>query len=273
MRAAVLLVAMAGVAHADVCSLDELPARIERLTGRTVDPSVYAAHGGERSVTVEIGDGTRVVSGASCDAALDAAALVIGMAAPEPVVAQAVDRDEPVREVVVAAPVLLLPPVDVVVEGWSVAGGAGLASRGLETTTLGASLRRGGHSFGLEVRAATSADVVVTPAASASVREVSASGMVCGHVSVLAACAVATGGVSYGSSDHLRNAHDGALPLLAFGARLAWEYPQDGRIAIRVTAEGAVRATQTHFDLDDMPVWTSHRLDGLAAGAVVVRFP
>lgn len=74
MRVALLVLAMAGTAHAEVCSVDDITSRIERLTGRIVNATTFTVTAEQRGntfvATAEIGGGTREVSAPSCDAAL-----------------------------------------------------------------------------------------------------------------------------------------------------------------------------------------------------------
>jgi len=95
----------------------------------------------------------------------------------------------------------------------------------------------------------------------------------CVHAGELAACATATVGVIRGTSEHLADAHDATSPLVAGGARIAWEHGLVGAVALRLHADLDVRLTTTHFDVDRMPVWTSSRFEGLAGIGLIVRIP
>ena len=57
------------------------------------------------------------------------------------------------------------------------------------------------------------------------------------------------------------------------GLRIAWERPVTGRIAIRAHLDAAALLTTTRFDIDDMPVWTSPRVEVLAGLALLAHFP
>jgi hypothetical protein len=285
MRVALLVLAIAGTAHAEVCSVDDITTRIERLTGRVVDATTFTVNAEQRGngfvATVEIGGGTREVSAPSCDAALDAAALVIGMAAPEPSrpVENPATRGIPAHSATPPHPESLSQseahprPSRRSNDLRTIWIAAGVASGGQQMTGFGGDWRRGPALYRVELRATRSAEITVTPVATATIWETSATALMCTHAKGLLTCALATVGLSLGSSDHLDGAHLVALPLLAAGARVEWEYPQDGLLAVRLAAEGAVRATTTHLDVNDMPVWTSRRFEGLASGSVVVRFP
>lgn len=286
MRASVLVLAMAGTAHAEVCSVDGITTRVERLTGRVVDATTFSVSAQQRGdgfeATVEIGGGTREVSAPSCDEALDAAALVIGMAAPDPAppAQEATTREVPGRTPSPSHPdwqpqreLLTVAQSSPFREGHTVWVSAGLASGGQEMTAVGTDWRRRSALYRVELQGTKAADVAVTPVGTATIWETSATGLACTHASVLLTCALATAGLSLGSSDHLDGAHLAVLPLFAIGARVEWEYPQRGFLALRLAAEGDVRATTAHLDVNNMPVWTSRRFEGLASGSVVVRFP
>lgn len=276
---------MAGTAQAGVCAVDDIATRIERLTGRVVDATSFTVNAEQRGnafvATIDIGGGTREVSAPSCDAALDAAALVIGMAAPEPSppVQNPATRDIPAQITTpphsesLSQPESLPLPSTPFHDGHTIWLAAGLASGGQEMTAVGGDWRRGAALYRVELRGTKSAEIAVTPLATATIWETSATALACTHASVLLTCALATAGLSLGSSDHLNAAQLAALPLLAIGARVEWEYPQAGFLALRVAAEGDVRATATHLDVNEMPVWSSRRFEGLASGSVVVRFP
>lgn len=289
MRAALLVLAIIGVArgaaHADACSVDDIPTRVERLTGRIVDATTFSVSVAQRGdafvATVEIGGGSREVSAPSCDEALDAAALVIGMAAPEPAPPEPPPptREPPARAAIPMHAEVLSPE--------SLPPGPARASRAGRTTWLSAGVDTGGEAlasagvdwrrtvavYRVELRGKRSPELEVPPRSGATIWETSATGLACARASVVLACALATAGLTLGSGDNLDGARVAALPLLAIGARVEWDYPQDGFLAVRLAAEATVRATATHVDVNDMPVWTSRRFDGLASGSVVVRFP
>jgi hypothetical protein len=278
MRSAIaLLVVATGIAGAEpivkldasgTCDLSALRARVAMLAGR--DPFDDGAR--EHVVvettatdaTIAMSGNVRVVHAPSCAALVDSIALVIAMALPAepPHVAQ--ERDEDPAE----SPSVPLPP-----ERIAAIAGTAVTSAGRAAFVVGARWRSGPRSLGLELRGDPPDRVAVSPIATIAIWSVAATISPCAHVGDLAACALASAGVVHGSSTGLVDPRSATSPRIDVGLRLAWERALSPAIAVRMFADASARLVRTHFDVDEMPVWTSSRFEGLAGLALLLRFP
>ena len=279
MRGVLLAMLVAGTAHADpvieargVCDAAALPARVAGLastrsrTHVTVETEPRAAG---VAAKIAVGNTARVIEARDCAALIDATALVIAMAL-QPSTDQHRDDERPGR-VVIERPVEIAAPSGP--SRVSLIGGATYASTRMESAVLGARFRDGDQSLGIEAVGTRPVHLAITPSATVAIWEATASVVPCIHVGTSAWCAVLTAGVSHGSSDRLNQPHAATSPLLALGTRVAWEYPDGAALALRIHADVIARVTSTHFDVDDMPVWQSSRIEAQAGAALIVRFP
>jgi hypothetical protein len=279
MRGVLLAMLVAGAAHADpvieargVCDTTALPARVATLattSSRTHVSVATEARADGVAAKIAVGNDARVIEARDCAALIDATALVIAMAL-QPSADQHHDDERPGR-------VLIERPVEIAAPSGpsrlSLIGGASYASTRMESAVVGARFRDGDQSLGIEVDGTRPVQIAITPLASVSIWEASASVVPCIHRGTSAWCGVLTAGVSHGSSERLNQPHAATSPLLALGTRVAWEYPDGAAVALRIHADLTARVTSSHFDVDDMPIWQSSRIEAQAGAALIVRFP
>jgi hypothetical protein len=136
---------------------------------------------------------------------------------------------------------------------------------------IGAALRRGSVSLGLDARADLPA------ASSLRVGEVSsslylASLMPCAHYRVAAGCVLAAAGAQHVAGHNLVDARSATAPYLAFGARLGADLPLSPHMAL--TFYGDLIAPVTHMSLlvGSSTVWKTPALAfalGLGVAAII----
>lgn len=278
----------------EACSFDSLEAQLTDLAG--ADPVDPAARATVRIATSQSGDaydaqiffddgtstvrGPRIVTAASCAELVKAVALVVVMALPsEPVAAPPATSVTTTTSATTATTAIVTasepraPSAPLAID--VVAGGAGgFTSQGLQAQLLvGARIRRAAASLGVELRADVPRDYQVSSMASISVLRTQLSISPCVHAGPFAACALASAGAIHGSGDGLVSARSAYLPLLAGGARLAWEHPISARLALRVHLDLDALLTTSRFDVDHMEVWASPRFEGGAGLGIVAHIP
>jgi hypothetical protein len=94
----------------------------------------------------------------------------------------------------------------------------------------------------------------------------------CQHLGALAACGVLAAGALRGSGIGLEQERAVVAPLVALGARLAWEQPLGRAWAVLAHVDGDVLVTTTRFDVDAMTVWTSPRVEVTGGLSLLARF-
>jgi hypothetical protein len=272
------------------CSLDGLEADVEALIGR--DPFDDAAGSAIRIETEVVGEGVvarlaigdeqvRTLEGADCEELVESLAIVVVLVlraeAPEPEpepepLPEPKREPEPEPRLAVAASVEVSPSpapiaLDVIAGGAAAGSGAGMAPE----LALGLRVSRGRARVGVELSlrapdelAAGDGRVVVTTAR--------ATVLACfrGNIDL---CAVGSGGVVRGSASGVVDARAASTPLAACGLRASWERPLTGRFALRVHAEARAALTTSRFLVDEMPVWTSSRVEAGAGLSLVAHIP
>lgn len=308
--AALLLIMATASAHAgpslrlvtdgDVCDLSPLATGVEALVGSRVfdergSASVVvhldgSAMSPSADVTFDAGDGSargpRHLEAASCDALLDAIALVIAIGVPEdapggaPHVQARARAIEPQRNVDSSSRLELRDHVDLdgdtVASKLAVTGGAalGVSSNGIaRQIVIGVRWREPRTSLGLELRIEPSEDRAVVPAGRVEVSRTLASTRLCRHLGDLALCGAASVGVIRGTGTELFDARQAVSVTAAVGARVAWERELWCGMGARIEVGGDVFPRTSRFDVDHMPVWTSSRFEAQVGTGLFAHFP
>lgn len=276
----------------DACALDALPARVDALLGGVaIDPDARAvvrvevARRDDRvtaAVTFEDADGgrrgPRRVEAASCDALLDALALVIAMGMPPDVPATAPPpaAPEPAAALELRAapqrPATARP--DAASELAVTAGGAAsLSSNGWgQLLAVGLRWRHARHSLALELRLETPQAQAIGTMGTVEVAMTTIAAVGCRHTGDFAVCAALGAGEVRGSGAGLFDARAAVAPLISGGVRLAWEHEVWRGLRARLQVGADVSATTTQFDVDEMPVWTSSRVQAWAGAGMLAHF-
>jgi hypothetical protein len=281
----------------DACGLDGLDAQIERLAppdlASTAKVRVEVTRGtdgfvGETWFPDRAEIGRRTVNAATCDQLVDSIALVIAMALPG-ATAPIADPPPPVTpppvapprarprashiETAVVANAEPAPPRDSRYDLY-IAGGSSISASGLRTQLiLGARTRRGASSLGVELRGDAPEDRVISPIASIQILRAELTATPCLHAGGFAGCAVASLGTFHGSGRRLYAARRAFAPLVSAGVRIGWEHELSDRLAARVYFDAQALVTTTKFDVDNMPVWESQRVEGSGGVSLLAHFP
>lgn len=286
------------VTGGDACALDALPTRVDALLGRAPFDSnaaavvrVEVARGDERvtaAVTFEDADGTRRgprrVEAASCDALLDSLALVIAMGLPPDSAAPPTAPPAaapPVAAEPAAGLELHAPPVGPIAPGPAAAnelavsagGAASLSSNGWgQVLAVGLRWRRARHSLALELRLEAPETRAIAPMGAVAIAMTTIAAVGCRHAGDFAVCAVLGVGEVRGSGAGLYDARAAITPLVDGGVRLGWEHGVWRGLRVRMQIGADVSATTSQFDVDEMPVWTSSRVQAWAGAGVLAHF-
>lgn len=299
--------------QAGTCDLHGLDARVAGLTGGDpFDDEASAgisvrtrADAGKVIAEIRTDDGNhhitgpRIVSAATCNELLDATATIVAMAIaalPPPAQIDADDADDdlppellPASERKSAAPRSPAVDPDPDPEAGSIRATASRSSRnqlailvgGAGTTSgdhtmaqamAGIRLRRGGRSLTLEAHV-DSPESMDAGVGHIAVWRAEATLSPCLHFGTFAGCALASLGTIHGESTGFIGSRSAATPLVGFGGRATWEHPLTDRWALRVHLDVSALATETRFDVDNMAVWKSQRVEGSAGIGVFAQFP
>jgi hypothetical protein len=281
---------LAGTAHADpvridskpgACDLALLQAAVAALAPDTIfDDTARAVirveGAADPSVRLSIDDGhgdvrgPRTVTAASCADLIESAALVIAMELPKaspapPPSAEPEALPEPDEPMAPPRPHRPLA-IDVF------AGAAATSSGSHEQVLVGTRWRRASHSIAVALRLAGD-ERIPLGMGEVQVGRTDVALEPCAHVAGIGLCALAGAGVIQGAGDGLLRARSVVSPIAFLGATLAWEHALGARLAVRAHLAADVLLTQTELDVDDMPVWTSSRLEATGGLALLVHFP
>ncbi|HEY4178197.1 MAG TPA: hypothetical protein VGM90_15225 [Kofleriaceae bacterium] len=262
----------------DACDLAALPAAANQLappdprdvaatvTTSRVDAGVQAS----LTLTTDDGTSTRTVSAVTCAELVDSVALVLAMAAqpvphaPEPA---------PLR----ATPLVERSPDEVATtrhaSGWSALAGGAVANDMNASVLVGATVHLRRNSLGIEARYQLPEQLDVSTMGRVSVTTSALSLSPCHDVGALSLCGTAGAGFIHGRGTGLVDAQSATHPLVALGGRVAWTLPLTDRFALRFHLEAEATLSTTRFDVDNMPVWTSDRVQVRGGTALVTHFP
>jgi hypothetical protein len=226
--------------------------------------------------------GPRVVEAASCEALVEALAIVIVMVVPDllttvtpaPVAPVAREPKEP-DDLLVARDATLTSTAPVsTTTGFYTAVAGGTSDHGWQQQLI-LGTRWKGHvrSLGLELRVGAPQAIQVNAVGSITVWKTALSISPCAHIGPLDACALASGGIIRGSGDGLEDARSAVSPMVAVGTRLALEARFTPTVSLRLHADAQAVLTTTRFDVDHMAVWVSNRLELWAGAGVIALFP
>jgi hypothetical protein len=272
------------------CALERLPDRVRALGGapdaagaRVVRVSTEADGDGVIArVSLDDTRGVRTVRATDCAHLTEAVALVIAVAlARDPEPPPAPPADAPLPPIAPLAPpsnsisarIATSPrtPLAVAASFASSIGRAG--DRWTETFAIGARVRRGARSLGLELAVQAPDRIAIGSSSHVEVSTTAITIAPCAHHGRALACALVSAGWLTGRGDGLMDARTITRPVIAAGARLGWEVPLSPRVD--VTAQLGVRGnvTSTRFLVDQRPVWSSARVEAAAAVGLIAHFP
>jgi hypothetical protein len=202
------------------------------------------------TATLAIDAGQRVIAAANCAELAASIAVVLAMTLSQ--------ADEPSPAPIEHDPIGV---------GFFVTGAADLG--GATHVTTGVELSRGRASVSAELDLDLPDDV-----AGGMIRVVRAQASVspCFHAHGFGVCLLGRAGVMRGTGIDVLEPRAVSTPTLAAGARVVWQLPLTARFALRLHADLAVNLLDTRLDLDDMPAWTSPRVEGLAGAGLFARF-
>ena len=153
-----------------------------------------------------------------------------------------------------------------------VVGSLGAAPSPAVGVVIGAALRAGGWSLGLEGRADLPASKGLR-AGEATTGLLAASLVPCAHLGVAAVCALGTAGALRASGHGLVDARQVTLPYAAVGARLALAFPVSPRWSARLHGDVTAPLTESKVVVDGDVVWTSPILSAALGLGVAANFP
>jgi hypothetical protein len=267
--------------HGD-CALAGLDAEISQLAvtkSAALHIRIDVAREGDKLVAhVSFSDDAeRTVTAATCDELFNALGLVIAMALPEaerPAPVHSEPEPVPVRaEPMQVTKQLASEPRRAAMLDAYASGGSSVSSHGPRgLVLLGVRVRRNAASLSLQLRADAPEERAVTTHASIRVLRSELSLGPCWHRGAFAGCAALTLGALRGEGIGLRAAEIAYAPLAASALRVVWEQPLGAGISLRAALEAQVLATSAQFEVDFMPVWTSHRIEASGGLGLVARF-
>lgn len=297
--AAVFLLVGSGIASASPalrlevegdCKLDALADQTSQLLGR--DPfdvrALEVVHvrtrlvdqGASAELAVDTADervlGPRTLEASDCDHLAAAVAVVLATAIPE-LPSDATPTPLAVSDV---SPRLAPPEKQAVapnpVTFDAIAGVAStLSSDGSHAgATAALRVRRQSRSIelGLEVRASSELRLpnmmtrVNTTPATLAVRP-------CQQAGSIALCAIGAAGWISGDAAGVVAASPAALPIVQIGTGATWEHPLGDRFAVRARAEVRANVLGARFEIDQMAVWSSARVEAWFGIDAVARIP
>jgi hypothetical protein len=300
MRAVLALMVMAGTAAAQPVRLVVTASTCTGLADKVARVATFAsdAKAGVEivetdltaTVTLDDGDGhtlgPRIIHAATCDELARSVAIVVSIALPaiadlpEPqplpasdaikVVIAAVKLKEPVPQKHDAEVARRFVPERRSSRDLAFVATLGMSSSLGTSLALGARWRWGATSIAGELAGTLPEDVAQSRV---SIERASVAFVPCRHIGEFGVCGVLRVGIDRGAGNGLMDARSVVLPLVESGPRLAWEHDVTDAIALHVQAELDIDLTTSQFDIDQIAVWHSSRIAGLAGAGVVVRFP
>ena len=151
-------------------------------------------------------------------------------------------------------------------------GSLGAAPSPAVGVAIGAALRAGSWSLGLEGRADFPTSKGLR-AGEARTGLLAASLLPCAHLGVAAFCALGTAGALRASGHGLVDARQVTLPYAAVGARLALAFPVSPRWSVRFHGDVTAPLTESKVVVDGDVVWTSPILSAALGLGVAANFP
>ena len=136
--------------------------------------------------------------------------------------------------------------------------------------SVGAELRRGGWSWGVEGAGSFGASEKVM-AGSVGASSLNGALLPCARPGSFGGCAVIAAGALYGSADNLGQAHNTTTPLLSLGARAFYDISLSSHIALRPTLEVDFPLVRTTLLVAQQPVWTTSTVCGSLGLNLVIR--
>lgn len=265
------------------CDLAALAPTVSGLVGRDVfvedAPLVIriavAAQGDRRAARVELVErervtGVRTLEAATCDELVAAMSVVLSLALRDREIAV----DEPAPQAVERTAVVatIAPPqINQLDASISAAGGAAGDAWDLALVP-GVRVSRGARSLGLDVEL-RAPDEVAAGAGRVRVSTIAITLVPCLRRRSIAGCGVVSTGWTRAAGEGLFDERVVRIPLFAAGARAEWEPFAFGRFAGQARAEVRANVHAAEFLVDQMPVWTSRRIEGWLGIGVVARIP
>ena len=248
---------------------DDAAGRVIRVDGTQLSDAPIAriwfddGHGGLR--------GPRVVDAASCAELVDAVALVVTMALPH----DPPPRQEPDPEDQAPAELAeTIAPARAPTGSIAVLVGAAVTARdSLVQAFVGARWKRDARSITGIVRHDSGETLAVSQMGLVEIGRTDVVVSPCLLAGALAGCVVAGIGVISGSGEHLEHARSAVSPAAFTGVAAEWRHPLGPWLALRAHVEADAMLTSTTLDVDEMPVWTSSRVQAQAGLGFLVRFP
>jgi hypothetical protein len=151
-------------------------------------------------------------------------------------------------------------------------GGLGSAPSPSLGIQISGALRRGPFSLALDLRAdlPASSSLQVGEASSSLYL---ASLAPCLHYRAAAACALASAGAQRVAGHNLIDSRSATDPYLAFGARLAADFPVSARLLVALHGDASIPVTRVSLLVDDAAVWKTPVLVFALGLGVAVIFP
>jgi len=287
--------------HGDACDFSGLDTQVRQAAaGDPVLPNERAAiriellksaDAFEAHIVFDDGNGgvrgPRVVTATTCGELGEAVAVVVAIALPglatSPQPVSVSTPPNPARSQLaiadrtsdsLVAHVVIREPARPIETDVLVAGAGDVASQSVVGQLLiGLRLRRGATSLEGELRLDAPSERLLKGMGTIGMFRTQASISPCLHVTSFAACGVLSAGTVRGSGIGLTEARTVYTPLVSAGFRLAWERSITERMAVRLYGEIDTVLTTTTFDVDNMPVWTSPRLEGSLGIGFLAHLP